>query len=284
MNESHINDNESDPVIPAESTTIKDYGNIDRIKLDRHFRRLWRSLLSLESYPLVLEEHCKLLQDRFDNDNSFEDNEKEYLKDKLMEYQDKFNLENQTNEKRRCEVCNHLTCATQYCEFCIRDYLERNFDKWNSERLDRTQMIVLKELIGSSKGDGEWLDEITSHTYIDKIAQYILPCYGITRYPKTGNFMLVLNVMESNLQRFLIDNGINDILTIWRKIRELRIKLIEAVDKVTEKGDKFSEEKFYNISMPKISLTKEQKFKAAMSTSRLHNFGKISSKPINVTS
>ncbi|CAG8851136.1 15706_t:CDS:2, partial [Racocetra persica] len=55
-------------------------------------------------------------------------------------------------------------------------------------RLGKQQEIALKELRNSSKEGGSWLNEVISHFSIDKIAQYILPCYGITRNPENGDF------------------------------------------------------------------------------------------------
>ncbi|CAG8849848.1 11172_t:CDS:1, partial [Racocetra persica] len=72
------------------------------VELDKYFRRIWRSSLSLESYPLVLKQHCDSLQKKFYNDNYLKDYQKAYLIYKLTEYQDKFNLANQTGEKRLC--------------------------------------------------------------------------------------------------------------------------------------------------------------------------------------
>ncbi|CAG8567476.1 4648_t:CDS:2 [Acaulospora morrowiae] len=194
-------------------------GNIttDIVKLDKHFRRIWRSKLSLDSYPLVLIQHCDVLRKVFRDDNSLKDYEKEYLESKLLEYEDKFNMKNKTGAKRLCEDCGNSTYATQFCEFCIQKYLEQNFHKWDSgdnkinkiiqeslERRGEPQQIVLKQL--NSSMDDSWLNEVTSHFSIDKIAQYILPCYGITRNPQTDEYMLVLNIMEQNLQEYLINN------------------------------------------------------------------------------
>ncbi|CAG8450694.1 11711_t:CDS:2 [Acaulospora morrowiae] len=113
----------------------------DIVRLDKHFRRIWRSKLSLDSYPLDLKQLCEELRKEFRNDNSLKVQEKEYLESKLLEYQDKFNLENQTGVKRLCEDCNNSTYATQFCEFCIRNYLMQNFDKWDSGN-DKINKII----------------------------------------------------------------------------------------------------------------------------------------------
>ncbi|CAG8450659.1 11709_t:CDS:2 [Acaulospora morrowiae] len=338
----------------------------DIVRLDKHFRRIWRSKLSLDSYPLDLKQLCEELHEEFRNDNSLKDYEKEYLEKKLLEYQDKFNLENQTGVKRLCKDCKNLTYATRFCEYCIRNKLKQNFDKWDSgdnkinkiiqevqknvvcpyqivewipyenfdniklfsnggfatvftatwkngyfnewnsitkslERRGEPQQIVLKQL--NSSTDDSWLNEVTSHFSIDKIAQYILPCYGITRNPETKEFMLVLNIMEQNLQDYLIYNqnigweqkfdiiyeitasgmrpDIN--MGIPEKYKTLMQQCWDADPAKRPDTLKIWQREILNISKEPIFLSEDQKLQSRMSTSCILAPFKNSPKPINIS-
>ncbi|RGB41508.1 hypothetical protein C1646_752065, partial [Rhizophagus diaphanus] len=57
---------------------------------------------------------------------------KNYDRDKVI-----FN----SGAKRICENCNQECLATLYCEYCIRNYLKKNFSNWTSGNDDIDNLI-----------------------------------------------------------------------------------------------------------------------------------------------
>jgi hypothetical protein len=57
-----------------------------------------------------------------------------------------------------CEICNKKRLATLYCEYCIRNYLKKNFSNWTSGNGDVDDLIQ-KYQIGSFRPDNivEWI-------------------------------------------------------------------------------------------------------------------------------
>ncbi|RHZ82924.1 hypothetical protein Glove_103g27 [Diversispora epigaea] len=73
------------------------------------------------------------------NDSSLTENEKKFLLYELQMVYDKLKIGNNSIEKQQCNNCQNWHQATQYCEFCIRKYLENNFRNWTSgnEEIDK---------------------------------------------------------------------------------------------------------------------------------------------------
>ncbi|RHZ79129.1 hypothetical protein Glove_151g89 [Diversispora epigaea] len=59
-------------------------------------------------------------------------NEKKFLLDELQKSYDKFKISNHSRKNLKCNNCEKLHRATQYCEFCIQNYLKNNFRNWTS--------------------------------------------------------------------------------------------------------------------------------------------------------
>ncbi|RHZ82753.1 hypothetical protein Glove_103g12 [Diversispora epigaea] len=73
------------------------------------------------------------------NDSSLTENEKKFLLNELQMVYDKAKIGDNSVEKQQCKNCQNWHQATQYCEFCIRKYLENNFRNWTSgnEEIDK---------------------------------------------------------------------------------------------------------------------------------------------------
>ncbi|RHZ82854.1 hypothetical protein Glove_103g26 [Diversispora epigaea] len=73
------------------------------------------------------------------NDSSLTENEKKFLLYELQMVYDKLKIGDNSIEKQQCNNCQNWHQATQYCEFCIRKYLENNFRNWTSgnEEIDK---------------------------------------------------------------------------------------------------------------------------------------------------
>ncbi|CAG8490174.1 13484_t:CDS:2, partial [Racocetra fulgida] len=55
------------------------------------------------------------------------------------------------NDKiRRCEICQNMTYASQYCEHCIRNYLQQHFNDWTSGNDQIDQIIQSCQLAAKS--------------------------------------------------------------------------------------------------------------------------------------
>ncbi|CAG8836158.1 25929_t:CDS:2, partial [Gigaspora margarita] len=98
-----------------------------------------------------------------------------------------------------------------YSEIYKAIWTDGPFDKWNDNKkvLERTRdhNVVLKKLKESNKSTCNWLNEIISHFTVDKIATNIVRCYGLTKDKDSGDFSLILDVMDCNLQEYLIKNN-----------------------------------------------------------------------------
>ncbi|GES76279.1 kinase-like domain-containing protein [Rhizophagus clarus] len=130
--------------------------------------------------------------------------------------------------RRICENCNQECLATLYCEYCVRDYLKANFsnwasgnvnidnliqkcqiktllptiwiggryDEWNSENQQLQRFgelnVILKELDNVGNASQNWFEEAESHLTISNKHPSIVACFGLTRNPLNGNYMLVM--------------------------------------------------------------------------------------------
>ncbi|CAG8687692.1 34596_t:CDS:1, partial [Racocetra persica] len=67
--------------------------------------------------------------------------EKKYLINDLIRIRDTQNIIEETGEKRQCEYCNKQVIAITYCESCIRNYLEKLFNKWTTRNDELDKLI-----------------------------------------------------------------------------------------------------------------------------------------------
>src|SRR4051795_908206 len=62
-----------------------------------------------------------------------------------------------------------------------------------------------------------------SHLIIGSKYGQILPCYGLTKDPSDGNYMLVMNLMDTNLREYLHEN--HNRLT-WKERIKIAFRII----------------------------------------------------------
>src|SRR5947209_8365349 len=80
-------------------------------------------------------------------------------------------------------------------------------------------MIVLKSL-NNSQDNTDFLQETAKHKIIDDWFNNIVPCYGLSQDPKTGNYLMVMKYMpEGNLRHYLNKNARE--LTLQDKFSQL---------------------------------------------------------------
>ncbi|CAG8775465.1 22201_t:CDS:2 [Cetraspora pellucida] len=112
------------------------------------------------------------------------------------------------------------------------------YDTWDNKakKLLRygKQLVILKMLNSSDKDKNnlDWFDEALHHFTIDKIAQYLVPCHGLTKDPNTGNFMLVLRHMMTNLRNFLLEN--NSTIT-WEQRYDILYEITSCLNEIHRK-------------------------------------------------
>ncbi|CAG8731130.1 12848_t:CDS:2, partial [Racocetra persica] len=71
------------------------------------------------------------------------------------------------------------------------------------------QWVVLKKLDKFNQHNSSWFNEVTSHFTIDKIAKYLVSYYRLTQDPETGDFMLVLDIYDCDLRKYLRNDSLN---------------------------------------------------------------------------
>ncbi|KLL02682.1 MAG: hypothetical protein MRECE_53c001 [Mycoplasmataceae bacterium CE_OT135] len=89
-------------------------------------------------------------------------------------------------------------------------------NKWKKKG---EQEVVLKSLT-NSQDNTDFLDETAKHKDIDDWFNNIVPCYGLSQDPQTGNYLMVMQYMpEGNLRKYLSKK--NKELTLKDKLSQL---------------------------------------------------------------
>ncbi|RHZ43765.1 hypothetical protein Glove_856g12 [Diversispora epigaea] len=89
----------------------------------------------------TITEREKYRKDFIENDSSLTENEKKFLLNDLQNIYDALRIGNNSVEKQQCDNCQNWHQAIQYCEFCIRKYLENDFGNWTSGNNEIDKLI-----------------------------------------------------------------------------------------------------------------------------------------------
>ncbi|RHZ59693.1 hypothetical protein Glove_362g68 [Diversispora epigaea] len=89
----------------------------------------------------TITEREKYRKDFVENDSSLTENEKKFLLNDLQNTYDASRIGDNSVEKQQCNNCQNWHQAIQYCEFCIRKYLENNFGNWTSGNNEIDKLI-----------------------------------------------------------------------------------------------------------------------------------------------
>ncbi|RHZ80445.1 hypothetical protein Glove_136g102 [Diversispora epigaea] len=114
-----------------------------KIKWNKKLKSVW----DIAYYSLDTDIHKKITEqekyrkDFIKNDSSLTKNEKNFLLDELQKTYDTFRIVNNSVEKQQCNNCLNRHQAIQYCEFCVRKYLEKNFENWTSGNNEIDKLI-----------------------------------------------------------------------------------------------------------------------------------------------
>ncbi|GBB85147.1 hypothetical protein RclHR1_01170031 [Rhizophagus clarus] len=213
----------------------------------------------------TLDKKFELLRRTIPSDKSLTKDEKSYAIKLLNKDFDKFRILSNEGTKRICENCHDECLATLYCEHCVRNYLKSNFsnwtsgnndidnliqqcgcseiydaywidghyDEWDSKeiKLKRTNghNIVLKKLENVESANRSWFDESKFHLSISNKHSHIVQCYGLTKNPLDGNYMLVLFELNNNLKEYL---QLNYNKLTWEKRIQIINDIVYAVSKI----------------------------------------------------
>ncbi|CAG8459147.1 2847_t:CDS:2 [Gigaspora margarita] len=278
-------------------------GELDEKKLkEYHYNAAWSMDTNIYKND---KEQYEFLKSKYSNNKDLNEHEIEYLLKLIQSKFDKLNVQNRDTQKpqerkdRQCEDCKNLTRASQYCEFCIRNYLQHNFRNWTGndkideaiqdaqksvmgpdlviefipfERLKNIQKrnegrfadifdavwidgpfnkwnekenilerignynVILKRMKNSEQSASRWFNEILSNFKYDKIASSIVKCYGLTKEPNTGDFILVLNVMDFDLREFCKYLEEKNLPISWKDRCQIIYKISVCLHEIHQEG------------------------------------------------
>ncbi|CAG8626212.1 4228_t:CDS:2 [Acaulospora morrowiae] len=251
--------------------------------------------LDYSTYP-ERSQREEYIRQQFLNDSSLTYSEKKGLLIRLQRHYDTIRIQ-KSDEKRPCRDCYGWCHATQYCELCIRNYLENDFRNWSSgnkeidmliqecqqnairpnyiiewieynkfqnvtykvkggcstiytaiwktgryykwnggtqslERYGR-QKVILKRLKNSANNHGNWFQEVKSQFTLDNTSKYLATCYGLTRDPKSKDYMLVLYPYDNDLRHYLMKNFQS--MSLAQKYMIIK-RLAKSLSKIHEKN------------------------------------------------
>ncbi|CAB4430728.1 unnamed protein product [Rhizophagus irregularis] len=113
-------------------------------------------------------------------------------------------------------------CSEIYTAYRI----DGHYDEWDSKEKQLKRYgghnVVLKKLENVESANKSWFEEGKSHLSISNKHGHIVKCYGITKDPSDGNYMLVMFELDNNLREYLHQN--HNKLT-WKR----RIQIIEQI-------------------------------------------------------
>ncbi|GBB90562.1 hypothetical protein RclHR1_17560004 [Rhizophagus clarus] len=114
-----------------------------------------------------------------------------------------------------------------FSEIYTADWIDGTFIEWDSkeQQLIRfgSQYVVLKRLENVENANQSWLEEAKSHLTISNRWSEIVQCYGLTQDPSNGDYMLVMNIYDTDLRKYLQQN--HNQLT-WKERTQIAIDTI----------------------------------------------------------
>jgi hypothetical protein len=103
-------------------------------------------------------------------------------------------------------------------EVYTADWIDGYYKEWDpkEKKLKRvgTCKVVLKRLENVEKANRNWIEEATAHLYISNKWGSIAQCYGLTKDPSSGKFVLVMSCMDIDLRKYILQNRNN---ITWKK-------------------------------------------------------------------
>ncbi|POG59158.1 kinase-like domain-containing protein [Rhizophagus irregularis DAOM 181602=DAOM 197198] len=123
----------------------------------------------------------------------------------------------------------HLTKGG-FSDIYTANWIDGYYIEWDTKKQQLirfgTQFVVLKELVNVEGASQIWFEEAKSHLNISSKYPRIAKCYGLTKNPSNGNYLLVLNWKDINLREYLQRN--NSQIT-WKERIQIVFSIIDAL-------------------------------------------------------
>ncbi|RIA91077.1 kinase-like domain-containing protein [Glomus cerebriforme] len=86
-------------------------------------------------------------------------------------------------------------------------WINGRFNEWDSKekqlRRGGSIKVILKKLENIENANRSWIDEAKSHLTLGNKHALIIKCFGLTQDPSNGDYMLVMNLMDMDLRKYL---------------------------------------------------------------------------------
>ncbi|CAB4442812.1 unnamed protein product [Rhizophagus irregularis] len=120
-----------------------------------------------------------------------------------------------------------------YSEIYTAVWLCGCYYEWDSKEKQLTrlgdQYVILKELENVENANRSWFEESKSHLTISNKWTDVVRCYGLTKNPLSGNYMLVMNNMDMDLRTYLKQNH-NKLM--WKERIHIAYDIIDGIDTI----------------------------------------------------
>ncbi|EXX51651.1 Ipl1p [Rhizophagus irregularis DAOM 197198w] len=127
---------------------------------------------------------------------------------------------------------NYLTKGG-FSEIYTANWIDGKYDEWDTEGQQLKRFgehdVVFKKLEGVESTSQSWFEEAKSHLNISNKFNEVVPCFGLTKDPSNGNYMLVMYKMDIDLRKYLQQN--HNQLT-WTERIKIAVDIIDALLKI----------------------------------------------------
>ncbi|CAB4408562.1 unnamed protein product [Rhizophagus irregularis] len=118
-----------------------------------------------------------------------------------------------------------------FSEIFTAKWIDGKYEEWDSkvQQLvrDGTHNVILKELKNFENASQSWFEEAKSHLTLSNKNPEIVQCYGITKNPSNGNYLLVIERFDMNLREYLQQN--HNQLT-WKERIRITFEIIDDLN------------------------------------------------------
>ncbi|KAF0499733.1 kinase-like domain-containing protein [Gigaspora margarita] len=179
------------------SQTEENSSKIDVERLEEyHFNLTWSMDTNIYTSS---QSQFEFFQKKYLDNKDLNEHEKQYLLDFIKKKFEIYNVENKKGDKYQCKYCNNWTHAANYCEFCIRNYLQQKFRKWTSGIKDIDEIIqeAQRNTMGPDLGTRPEIVEGTPPDF----AKIIVQCwdYNPEKRPDAKSICKQLYTLRHNL-------------------------------------------------------------------------------------
>ncbi|EXX55968.1 Mkk2p [Rhizophagus irregularis DAOM 197198w] len=137
------------------------------------------------------------------------------------------------NEFRNIEYLTEGGCSEIY----TAEWINGSYDEWDSEEQQfkrfREQYVVLKRSENVENANQSWFEEAKSHLNISNKWGEIVQCYGLTKDPSNGSYMLVMDKKDIDLRKYLQQN--HHQLT-WKERIQIAANIILSLGRIHDEN------------------------------------------------